>query len=329
VVNQLNQIATRDDPELTALNKAGLQLSAKRDKLVAQLNSANASNQSATSVAVQSLLAQLSAVEQQLSSNQSTVQQIIASLSASTGAAVVSVPVAATGVSRHTAADGALAALLGLVIGLLIATTREIIRPTIAQPGAVAAELGTVLLGNAETTGDDVITLADDLALRLDVTARRHGAHTVVLAGPVHPDRLAAIAERLNGVLPDGPPDAAVSSLWMRAPMSSLADHHASRGSQGRPLTVVALPGIRLAAPPEEPVLVVVAPPYARRAGIDRAADLAATTDWPVLGVIGLLKRRRPGQDPAEPAEPDAAEPGQTVAGASANGDTTRMGAVR
>ena len=48
------------------------------------------------------------------------------------------------------AVDGALAGLLGLVVGLLFATLREVMRPTVAQPAAGARELGAVLLGNSE-----------------------------------------------------------------------------------------------------------------------------------------------------------------------------------
>ena len=182
VVDQLNQLGTRDDPEIAALDKTGEQLSAKRDKLVASLNAATAANQSSTSVSVQSLLAQLSAVEQQLSSNQATIQQIIASLSANTGASVVGLPTQAAAASRHAVADGALAALLGLVLALLFAAIREIVRPTIAQPAAVAGELGTVLIGYADTGRDGSLTLADDLPLRMEMAARLLGARTIVLA---------------------------------------------------------------------------------------------------------------------------------------------------
>ena len=110
-----------------------------------------------TSVPVQSLLSQLGAVEQELANNEAESQQVLATLTTETGASVVSVPTAATGASRHVAVYGALAALLGLVLGLLIATLREVIRPTVAQPGAVRRELGAVLFGSADARGGQIV----------------------------------------------------------------------------------------------------------------------------------------------------------------------------
>jgi hypothetical protein len=144
---------------------------------------------------------------------------------------VLAMPASATGASRHAAEYGALAALLGLVVGLLIATIRETIRPTVAQPGAGARELGTVLLGNAEIRGDVPASLDDDLAARLDLAAQRLGVHTIVLAGPVAGDRLGALASKLSGELPSG--------QGLRAGPSRREAEHSTRG--GGPGTQVPL----------------------------------------------------------------------------------------
>ena len=141
VVSELNQLGIKDDPELASLSKTNSQLVSRRNQLLSQLGTSNASNAS-TSVPVQSLLSQLGAVEQELANNEAESQQVITTLTTETGASVVSVPTAAAGASRHVAEYGALAALLGLIIGLLIATIREVIRPTVAQPAAGARELG-------------------------------------------------------------------------------------------------------------------------------------------------------------------------------------------
>ena len=140
VVSALNQLGIKDDPELAALSKTNSQLTTRRNQLLSQLGSTNASNAS-TSVPVQSLLSQLGAVEQQLANNEAESQQVLATLTTETGASVVSVPTSATGASRHVASYGALAALLGLVLGLLIATIREVIRPTVAQPARAPGNL--------------------------------------------------------------------------------------------------------------------------------------------------------------------------------------------
>jgi hypothetical protein len=111
------------------------QLVSRRNQLLSQLGSARSN--ASTSVPVQSLPSQLGAVEQELANNHAQAQQVITTLTTETGASVVSVPTSAAGASRHVAVMKRLAALLGLVLGLLIATIREVIRPTVAQPGRV------------------------------------------------------------------------------------------------------------------------------------------------------------------------------------------------
>ena len=70
IVFQLNQLGIKDNPELAALGKTSSALATRRNQLLSQLGSANASNAS-TSVQVQSLLSQLGAVEQQQATNES------------------------------------------------------------------------------------------------------------------------------------------------------------------------------------------------------------------------------------------------------------------
>ena len=149
VVNDLNELGVNGNPELAALAKTNAELAARKNQLLTELNTASASNAS-TSVQVQSLLSQLAAAEQELANNESEQQQVLATLTTETGASVVSVPIAATGASRHAAVYGALAGLLGLVVGLLFATLREVLRPTVAEPAAGARELGAVMFGTAQ-----------------------------------------------------------------------------------------------------------------------------------------------------------------------------------
>jgi capsular polysaccharide biosynthesis protein len=322
IVYQLNQLGVKDNPELAALAKTSSQLATRRNQLLTELSSTSASN-AATSVPVQSLLSQLGAVEQQQATNESETQQILATLTAETGASVVSLPTYATGVSRHVAVDGVLAGLLGLVLALLIATIREVIRPTVGQPAAGARELGAVLLGSSDARGDRIIRVDRDLPERLNLAAHRAGVLTIVLTGPGSRDRLAALAARLRDELPA--PDA--RSAWGRA--GARLDHgHAgddpgANGDGRRPATfdsghrpvglatdrptdiaaarppkpakpqrtVVTLDDIRLGAPPPDAALVVVLPRFAPHGALDQAADLGVTADWPILGVIGIRRR--------------------------------------
>jgi capsular polysaccharide biosynthesis protein len=324
VVNQLNQLGIKDNPELALLRKTNAQLTSKRNQLLAELSAADRSN-AATSVSVQSLLSQLGAAEQQLASNESQTQQILAALTAETGASVVSVPTSATGVSRHVVADSALAALLGLVLGLLIVTVREILRPTVAQPAAGARELGAVVFGGCDARGDRIIRIDRDLPERLNLAAHRAGVLAVVLTGPGSRARLAALAARLRDELPL-PGRAEARGAWPR-PAARIGSDHAGddQGPNGDPRrpaivdgghrpvglaaepptdiatarmpkpqrTVFTLDDIRLGAPPDDAALVVVLPRFAPHSALDQAADLGVTADWPILGVIGIRRRSR------------------------------------
>jgi hypothetical protein len=323
VVSELNQLGIKDNPELATLNKTNSQLVSRRDQLLSQLGSANASNAS-TSVPVQSLLSQLGAVEQQLANNQAQAQQVITTLTTETGASVVSVPTSAAGASRHVAVYGALAALLGLILGLLIATIREVIRPTVAQPGAGARELGAVLFGGCDARRRKITRIDPDLPDRLNLAAHRAGVVTVVLTGPGSRTRLAALAARLRDALP-GPERADERGAGARA--TARIDHLHAGGDPGngdvqrpaivhgghRPVglatdrtadiatawparsheqrTVVTLDDIRLSDPPDDAALVVALPTFAPHSALDQAADLGVTADWPILGVIGIRRR--------------------------------------
>ena len=324
VVSELNQLGIKDNPELAELNKTNSQLVGRRNQLLSQLGSANASNAS-TSVPVQSLLSQLGAVEQELANNEAEAQQVITTLTTETGASVVSVPTAAKGASRHVVEYGALAGLLGLVLGLLIATIREVIRPTVAQPEAGARELGAVLFGSCDARGRKITRIDRDLPERLNLAAHRAGVVTVVLTGPGSRARLAALAVRLRDALPwqeQADARAAVARTAVRIDHLHAGDDPSPNGDLQRPAvlhgghrsaglaadrpadlatawsgrpqeqrTVVALDDIRLSDPPPDAALVVALPRFAPHSALDQAADLGTTADWPILGVIGIRRR--------------------------------------
>jgi capsular polysaccharide biosynthesis protein len=323
VVNRLNELGVKGNPELALLSKTHADLVSRRNQLLSELNTANSSN-AATSVQVQSLLSQLGASEQELANNESEQQQVLATLTTETGASVVSVPVTATGASRHVVVYGALAGLAGLVLGLLFATLREMLRPTVAQPAAGARELGAVLLGGADERGGQIVKLDRDLPERLHLAAHRAGVLTVVLTGPGSPHRLSSLAARLRDELPSAVrPDARSSRALAAAAIdhgngddpglngdarrptivvgdprtAGLAAERPADVATSRPAapqqTVVTLNDIRLGAPPADAALVVVLPRFAPHVALDHAADLGVTADWPILGVIGLRHQSR------------------------------------
>jgi hypothetical protein len=301
--------------QIAALSRQWQQLTAARDRVLRQLAAAQASGDPATSTQVQTLLTELNAVEAQISGNLSSEQQILSTSGANQGAAVIGAPVSATAVSRHVAAYGALAALLGLLVGLLIASIRELTRPSIAEPGNGARELGLVLLGNAGLAGDRVTDPDADLPARLNLASARLGARTLVLTGPVPPAQLTALAARLggggpgpanssNGVARQLPPDQArpgeqaapgrdsAGPDGSAATIGTITEPAPDAGAAGPVQAVVALPDVTLRARPDHPALVLVLPEFAPRAALDRAEDLRNTTGWPILGVIGLRQQR-------------------------------------
>jgi hypothetical protein len=311
VVNFLNELGTQSSSQLATLTQQRNQLNGTRRTLFKDLARAQANHELSTDAGVEALLAELSGVEVQLSANLSAQQQILATSSANEGAGVISGPTYAASLSRHVAVDSILAALLGLIIGLLIATIRELARPTLAEPAAGARELSLVLLGAAQLKNEDLSALDDDLPARLDLAAHRLGARTLVLTGPVPPAALSALAAHLDGMLPaiaDAPRDGALAARTRRVSgITALADHVStaaseskcngtdpqSHGSSGRDksLTVTSLPDITLRARPRDPALVLVLSRFAPRAALDQAVDLGLTTGWPILGVIGLKQR--------------------------------------
>lgn len=339
VVNVLNGLGTQSSQQLTALGAQRTALNATRSHLLQQMARAQANHELASSAGVQSLIAQLTAVDAQLTTNSASVQQVLTNSSINEGAGVISAPAYVTGVSRHVAVYSVLAGLLGLVVGMLIATIHELARPTIAEAGAGAKELSLVYLGDALLAHKEIADLDDELTIRLDLAADRLGARTLVLTGPVPPARLSALAVYVGRSLPamDVPAggdiaayaDARVLGIRALPPhtQSPAADTKSPTGSfssisgpvsigsaRSRRLSVVALPAIRLQDRPDEPVLVLVLPRFAPRAALDQAVDLGVITGWPLLGVIGLRKLRKRRHRAAEPELKPEPEPEPSVA---------------
>jgi hypothetical protein len=360
VVGVLNGLGTQSSQELAALYKQRSQLDASRKKLLKQLATAQASRELATTAGVQALIAELNAVEAQVSANVSSVQQVLSVSTINQGAGVISAPDYATSVSRHVASYVALAGLLGLVVGLLIATIHELARPTIAEPGAGARELSLVLLGDAQLTKEEPTDLDEDLTTRLELAADRLGARTLVLTGPVPSAQLTRLAAHLNRNLPaiastaNGdsaghtgnqrpgitplsahvlPAELRSGAAGEKSPtgsFGSMGPHALGAGPALPSLTVAALPDITLRARPSIPALVLVLPRFAPRAALDQAVDLGVATGWPILGVIGLRRRRRRRRGRAAAPKPSlaAAGPWPSAAAAAAAASKPKPAAV-
>lgn len=318
VVAALNAPGTAANQQLTALTDQEAQLNATQKSLLAQLNADQGSGLGTTDPKVEASITELAGVNAQLTANETAQEQILSDSNANVDASVVSEPTLATTTagSRGVVTDAALAGILGLIIGLLIATIDELVRPTVADAESGARELGVVFLGNAETSegenGDkELIALDGDLVTRLRLAADRLGVLTVVLTGPVSSAKLTQLATVANRRL--SPADgngtvglkipaqtngrvataAAIGRNGRKTSRSSVVKAPAlAVGSALSTLKVHALSDLNLNNRPEAPSILVALRRFAPRASLDRVADLGETTGWPILGVVGVQQKQ-------------------------------------
>ena len=320
IVAELNAPGTGASQQLATLTRQEAQLNARRLDLLSQLNADQARNLATTDPQVQASITELAGVEAQLSTNAAAQQQVISNSNASQDASVISEPTVATttSASRQVPVYVVLAGLLGLILGLLIATIDELVRPTLADPEAGARELGVAFLGNAEITqGEnveaDLIALEADLVTSVQLAADRLGAVTVVVTGAMPSMQLTKLAAEMNQKLPAA--DNSLSQETRPRPNGLSATGRTTVrngrktnrspavnapafpiGSAPSTLKVHALSDLALRSRPKAPSLLVVLRRFAPRASLDRVADLGETTGWPILGVAGVrLKPRARG----------------------------------
>lgn len=310
VTNQLNQLGSESSGQLTQLVQQQTQLEARRSSLLKALS---ASGLSSTDAVAQADITELNAVETQLANNLTAQQQ--ARANGYQGAAVISAPETATGSSRHALVDGALAAILGLIVGLLIVAVREALNPTLPDPAAGARELNILHLGTVGSS-DTGPELDDELIARLRLTAERRSVNGLILTGPVEPQELGRLAKDLDDRLrnfrtPGGSPDAPLPpGFAMAVPVNGQANakqtaRHTSNRQSTKPalktdeLRVTTLSAVaRHSAFPGNAALVLILPEFAPRNALEGMAELASTTGWPLFGVLGVhekpVRRRQP-----------------------------------
>jgi capsular polysaccharide biosynthesis protein len=328
IVNTLNSPGTSANSQLQALARQEDQLNATRKSLLSQLNTDQLSGLATTDPQVQAAITELSGVESELATNETAQQQILSNNNANEDASVLSEPTVGTTTyeSRDVLVYAALAGLLGLIVGLLIAAIDELIRPTVADPESGARELGVAYLGSAaimegekaetaegEKRDVDVIALDSDLVTRMRLAADRLGALTLVLTGPIPSVQLTQLTDEMNRRLsatdaqrahetparPNGrTAPAGVSGRNGRKVNRSAAVKAPALAMGGSSLSMVkvrALSDLNLKGRPEAPTILVALRRFSRRSSLDRVADLGETTGWPILGVVGIRKPRTRG----------------------------------
>jgi capsular polysaccharide biosynthesis protein len=269
----------------------------------------------------------LTTIESTMSALQADRARLSEEIATSGHAIVVAPPIRpATADSRKLRAMTAVAALLGLVVGLIMIGIREALRPS-ASAAQVARLLDVPMMG---AVGSEPIQLAD-VGRRIRLSAGRAGVSMVVLArasgAPIPPelvDRVAAATVRPGPVSgrigipvnrhdadalgvpgadrlpvsangsdrrrdPDGhtPADAGV---WATAGAGAglVAVLAAAQDPPGSPSVteVIALEELEPGAETKGIGLVVLAPSASRLRAVEGFRDLASASGWPVLGVL-------------------------------------------
>ena len=212
---------------------------------------------------------------------------------------------AAAGASKALAQKLGLAGVLGLVVGMLIASIAETIRPTVPGARRVSRRLGAPTLGqlkSGEMRGEQTPNL-ENLAIRLRLAANHADVSTIALVDVNGQYELAELAHSLE-----------LSLMPPREPLTAHADgadddHDADPGrrirfrlghSQGpqlisdhKTLHVYPMAQIKHLGTMSGVGLVVISGPVSRVTRVMALDDLGTSSGWPILGVVGVPRAPR------------------------------------
>jgi capsular polysaccharide biosynthesis protein len=251
----------------------------------------------------------VAALDQEIASISATIGNVETARATASSATVVSDSGPAKPVPRHLATDIALAACLGLTLGLLLAALLELLSPRAADGEAVAERLGAPLLGTlrgpSHLRKGDAMSSTTLLALRRALA--RSGAKTLVVTGSCTDRQLEDLQRKLAGTLGEGarnPWAATVPSASRTSPstqaglLNGLGDGPTTavrtREEEEAPTDASTLRVVGLEEADEDTtdaVLVYVARPLTPYRELADLKNLAAATGWPVLGVLEVGTR--------------------------------------
>jgi capsular polysaccharide biosynthesis protein len=212
--------------------------------------------------------------------------------------------------SKALAQKLGLAALLGLVLGILLAAVAETIRPTVPGVRRVSRRLSAPMLGSL--TDEDLRGKCtpnfDNLALLLRLAATHAGVPKVALVDVGGERQLGELAELLTHAMPAPSPAragtaAANGSDTGNRPGRATAGHPESGGTtlmmERAPTVnecafgVYSLEQLQRQAETGLAGIVVLAGPVARVSRVSAMDDLAVSAGWPIIGVVGVPGQRR------------------------------------
>jgi capsular polysaccharide biosynthesis protein len=217
--------------------------------------------------------------------------------------------------SKASAQKLGLAALLGLVAGILIVSVAEVLRPTVPGARRVSRRLGVPMLGGL---GKDELTGArtpavGEMALRLRLVAAHADLRTIALVdvdgkrelGPL----AAGLTQSVRFSAADGAPDRAGldgdgdttgNQHWTAgaepaspAPGPGLLTKPRSAATGNATVHIYPLGQMRWVTGTAHVGIVVLSGPVARVSRITALHDLSTSSGWPIVGIIGIPRQRR------------------------------------
>lgn len=238
-------------------------------------------------------IAQLSALEARVTSLQVLATQIIVqrnNLQSALGpqTAVIDKAVSAVGVHGRQLDNALLGGVLGLVLGIAVAATREVMRPSLVGPTAVSRAIGTPLLGEMNTPPDSwTVAALPDAGSYVELAAEANNVREVRFAAlePKH-GRTRAQVRMLEGPL-----------HRLRFNESRSKDRSAPPARNGPPARLSpAAPRAADQNDGEDPPrigLVVAVPKVVKAADVDALTNFTWISGWILLGVITYTAPRK------------------------------------
>jgi uncharacterized protein involved in exopolysaccharide biosynthesis len=313
VINSLNNVG--ESGLLQALNDIDTQVVELTQKRAAL------GLQAASSPRSQTLQAKLAGLDEVIANLTGDRGRLLAQASTQGRAAVIDTPaLPAHPQSKALPQKLGLAGLLGLVVGILFAAFAETARPTVPGARRVSRRLGTSLLGRlglADLHGTSTRAL-DAIAFRLRLAATHAAVSTVALADVGTHAGIGDLAAALRRALPAAPAVDGVGAAALSG-SSAVAGASLSNSQYGQVATDLAatsgtgdtllkshypavdqvalriytLGQMNAAVERGRAGLVVLAGPVARVSDVAAIVDLASSSGWPLLGVVGVPRARR------------------------------------
>jgi capsular polysaccharide biosynthesis protein len=215
--------------------------------------------------------------------------------------------------SKASAQKLGLAALLGLAAGILIVSVAEILRPTVPGARRVSRRLGVPTLGQLskqDLTGARTPAVAD-MALRLRLVAAHAGLRSIALVDVDGKRELGPLTAALTQSLRLFAADGALGQAGLDGGTTgnphwtgTAAGASASTGpgllvkphglaTENATLHIYPLAQMKRVAENAHVGIVVLSGPVARVSLITALHDLAESSGWPIVGVIGVPRMRR------------------------------------